>query len=68
MLHEATGAFMRDRASGRAHRCSSAISRSSASRETAARALARRSCPREEIVEVRRLFASLDQRQLADAG
>jgi diguanylate cyclase (GGDEF)-like protein/PAS domain S-box-containing protein/excisionase family DNA binding protein len=36
--------------------------------ETAARALTRRSCPREEIVEVRRLFAALDQRQLAEAG
>jgi diguanylate cyclase (GGDEF)-like protein/PAS domain S-box-containing protein/excisionase family DNA binding protein len=36
--------------------------------ETASRALVRRSCPREEIVAVRRLFACLDQRQLADAG
>ena len=36
--------------------------------ETASRALVRRSCPREEIVAVRRLFACLAQRQLADAG
>jgi diguanylate cyclase (GGDEF)-like protein/PAS domain S-box-containing protein/excisionase family DNA binding protein len=36
--------------------------------ETATRALARRSCPREEIVAVRRLFAALGQRQLAEAG
>jgi hypothetical protein len=36
--------------------------------ETVSRALARRSCPREEIVAVRRLFAALDQRQLAAAG
>jgi len=36
--------------------------------ETATRALVRRSCPREEIVAARRLFAALDQRQLADAG
>jgi hypothetical protein len=36
--------------------------------ETTTRALARRLCPREEIVEVRRLFTSLYQRQLADAG
>jgi hypothetical protein len=36
--------------------------------ETASRALVRRSCPRDEIVAVRRLFACLDQRQLADAG
>jgi hypothetical protein len=36
--------------------------------EMTARALMRRSCPREEVIEVRRLFAALDQRQLADAG
>ncbi|HEX8159099.1 MAG TPA: EAL domain-containing protein [Solirubrobacteraceae bacterium] len=36
--------------------------------EAATRALARRRAPREEIVETRRLFASLGQRQLADAG
>ncbi len=36
--------------------------------ETATRALVRRACPREEIVAVRRLFAALDQRQLAGAG
>ena len=36
--------------------------------ETATRALARRSCPREEIIAVRRLFAVLEQRQLADAA
>jgi diguanylate cyclase (GGDEF)-like protein/excisionase family DNA binding protein len=36
--------------------------------EMASRALARRSAPREEIVEARRLFASLGQRQLAHAG
>lgn len=36
--------------------------------EAASRALVRRSCPREEVVVVRRLFASLAQRQLAAAG
>ncbi|MFP5361674.1 MAG: EAL domain-containing protein [Thermoleophilia bacterium] len=67
MLHEATGAFMRtaERAGASLLERHLAIERFA---ETATRALARRSCPREEIVEVRRLFASLDQRQLADAG
>ena len=36
--------------------------------ETVSRALSRRACPREEIAAVRRLFAFLLQRQLADAG
>jgi diguanylate cyclase (GGDEF)-like protein/excisionase family DNA binding protein len=67
MLHEATGAFMRaaERAGAALLERHIAIERFA---ETAARALTRRSCPREEIVEVRRLFASLDQRQLAEAG
>ena len=67
MLHEATGAFMRaaERAGASLLERHLAIERFA---ETATRALTRRSCPREEIVEVRRLFASLDQRQLADAG
>ena len=67
MLHAATVAFMRsaERAGASLLERHLAIERFA---ETAARALTRRSCPREEIVEVRRLFASLDQRQLADAG
>jgi hypothetical protein len=36
--------------------------------EAATRALSRRSCPREEIAAVRRLFAFLGQRQLAELG
>jgi excisionase family DNA binding protein len=67
MLHEATGAFMRaaERAGASLLERHLAIERFA---ETVARALARRSCPREEIVEARRLFAALDQRQLAEAG
>jgi diguanylate cyclase (GGDEF)-like protein/excisionase family DNA binding protein len=67
MLHEATRAFMRvaERAGASLLERHLAIERFA---ETAARALTRRSCPREELVEVRRLFVSLDQRQLADAG
>lgn len=67
MLHEATGAFMRaaERAGASLLERHLAIERFG---ETAARALTRRSCPREEIVEARRLFAALDQHQLADAG
>ena len=67
MLHEATRAFMRAAERGGAALLERhlAIERFG---ETATRALTRRSCPREEIVEVRRLFAALDQRQLADAG
>jgi diguanylate cyclase (GGDEF)-like protein/PAS domain S-box-containing protein/excisionase family DNA binding protein len=67
MLHAATSALMRDAARGGA----SLLERHLALErfcETATRALARRSCPREEIVAVRRLFAALDQRHLADAG
>jgi diguanylate cyclase (GGDEF)-like protein/PAS domain S-box-containing protein/excisionase family DNA binding protein len=67
MLHEATSAFMRTAE----HAGASLLERHLAIErfaETAARTLTRRSCPREEIVEVRRLFAALDQRQLADAG
>ena len=67
MLHEATGAFMRaaERSGASLLERHLAIERFA---ETTSRALSRRSCPREEIVEVRRLFASLDHRQLADAG
>jgi diguanylate cyclase (GGDEF)-like protein/excisionase family DNA binding protein len=67
MLQEATRAFMRaaERAGASLLERHLAIERFA---ETAARALTRRSCPREELVEVRRLFVSLHQRQLADAG
>ncbi len=67
MLHEATGALMRAAERGGA----SLLERHLALErfgETATRALQRRSSPREEIVEARRLFASVGQRQLADAG
>jgi excisionase family DNA binding protein len=64
MLHAATSALMRAaEASG-----ASLLERHLALErfaETAARALTRRSAPREEIVETRRLFAFLGQRQLA---
>jgi len=67
MLHEATGALMRaaERAGASLLERHLAIERFA---ETATRALTRRACPREEIVAVRRLFASLDHRQLAEAG
>ncbi|HEV7883344.1 MAG TPA: EAL domain-containing protein [Solirubrobacteraceae bacterium] len=67
MLHEATTALVRAAERGGASLLERhlAIERFG---ETATRALARRSSPREEIVEARRLFASLGQRQLADAG
>ncbi len=67
MLHQATSALMRAAERGGA----SLLERHLALErfcETVARALARRSCPREEIIAVRRLFAALDQRQLAAAG
>jgi excisionase family DNA binding protein len=66
MLHEATRSFMRvaERAGASLLERHIAIERFG---ETAARALTRRSCPREELVEVRRLFVSLGQGQLADA-
>jgi diguanylate cyclase (GGDEF)-like protein/PAS domain S-box-containing protein/excisionase family DNA binding protein len=66
MLHAATSALMRSAQRGGA----SLLERHLALErfgETASRALVRRSCPREEIVAVRRLFASLGQGQLADA-
>ncbi|MEY2515273.1 MAG: hypothetical protein QOJ89_2631, partial [bacterium] len=66
MLQKATSALMRAAAQGGA----SLLERHLALErfcDTASRALARRACPREEIVAVRRLFASLEQRQLADA-
>ena len=66
MLHKATSALMRAAEQGGA----SLLERHLALErfcDTASRALARRACPREEIVAVRRLFASLEQRQLADA-
>jgi excisionase family DNA binding protein len=67
MLHEATGALMRaaERAGSSLLERHLAIERFA---EMAARALTRRSCPRDEIIQVRRLFAALAQRQLADAG
>jgi excisionase family DNA binding protein len=67
MLHEATRALMRtaERSGASLLERHLAIERFA---ETTTRALARRLCPREEIVEVRRLFTSLYQRQLADAG
>jgi excisionase family DNA binding protein len=67
MLHEATAALARAAERGGA----SLLERHLALErfgETATRALARRASPREEIVESRRLFAFLAQRQLADAG
>ncbi len=67
MLHQATSALMRAAERGGA----SLLERHLALErfcETVTRALARRSCPREEIVAVRRLFAALEQRQLAAAG
>jgi diguanylate cyclase (GGDEF)-like protein/PAS domain S-box-containing protein/excisionase family DNA binding protein len=67
MLQAATGALMRaaERSGASLLERHLAIERFA---ETTTRALARRSCPREEIVEVRRLFAALGQRQLAEAG
>jgi len=67
MLHAATSALMRaaDRTGAPLLERHLALERFA---ETATRALVRRSCPREEIVAARRLFASLEQRQLADAG
>jgi diguanylate cyclase (GGDEF)-like protein/excisionase family DNA binding protein len=67
MLHEATTVLVRAAERGGASLLERhlAIERFG---ETATRALARRSSPREEIVEARRLFACLGQRQLADAG
>lgn len=67
MLHEATSALIRAAERGGA----SLLERHLALErfgETATRALTRRSPPREEIVEARRLFAYVAQRQLADAG
>lgn len=67
MLHQATSALMRAAEHGGA----SLLERHLALErfgETVARALVRRSCPREEVVAVRRLFAALSQRQLARAG
>ncbi len=67
MLHEATHAFMRaaEQAGASLLERHLAIERFA---EATSRALTRRSCPREEIVEVRRLFASLDHRQLSNAS
>jgi diguanylate cyclase (GGDEF)-like protein/excisionase family DNA binding protein len=67
MLHEATSALVGAAERGGASLLERhlAIERFG---ETATRALARRSSPREEIVEARRLFAFLGQRQLAEAG
>jgi diguanylate cyclase (GGDEF)-like protein/PAS domain S-box-containing protein/excisionase family DNA binding protein len=66
MLHKATSALMRSAERGGA----SLLERHLALErfcETVARALARRACPRDELVAVRRLFAFLEQRQLGDA-
>jgi excisionase family DNA binding protein len=67
MLHEATSALVRAAERGGASLLERhlAIERFG---ETAVRALARRSSPREEIIDARRLFACLAQRQLAEAG
>jgi excisionase family DNA binding protein len=67
MLHQATCALMRaaERAGTSLLERHLALERFG---ETVTRALVRRSSPREEIVATRRLFAFLDQRQLADAG
>jgi diguanylate cyclase (GGDEF)-like protein/PAS domain S-box-containing protein/excisionase family DNA binding protein len=67
MLHEATSALMRAAERGGAPLLERhlALERFAV---TTSRALTRRSAPREEIVEMRRLFAFLEQRQLADAG
>ena len=67
MLHEATSALMRAAERGGA----SLLERHLALErfcETVTRTLARRSCPREELIEIRRLFAFLEQRQLADVS
>jgi PAS domain S-box-containing protein/excisionase family DNA binding protein len=67
LLHDATSALMRA-AEGRG---ASLLERHLALErfaETAARALTRGWAPRDEIVETRRLFAFLGQRQLANAG
>jgi diguanylate cyclase (GGDEF)-like protein/PAS domain S-box-containing protein/excisionase family DNA binding protein len=67
MAHEATSSLVRAAERGGA----SLLERHLALErfgETATRALARRASPREEIVEARRLFSFLAQRQLADAG
>ena len=67
MLHQATCALMRaaERGGTTLLERHLALERFA---EAVSRALVRRSCPREEIVAVRRLFASLGQRQLAEAG
>jgi excisionase family DNA binding protein len=67
MLHQATSALMRtaERAGASLLERHLALERFC---ETVARALVRRSCPREEIIAMRRLFAALDQRQLAGSG
>jgi excisionase family DNA binding protein len=67
MAHEATSALMRAAERGG----TSLLERHLALErfgEAATRALSRRSCPREEIAAVRRLFAFLGQRQLAELG
>jgi len=67
MLHEATNALLRaaERAGASLLERHLALERFS---ETTTRALTRRSCPREEVVETRRLFVYLEQRQLAELG
>ncbi len=67
MLHAATAALMRtaEQAGASLLERHLAIERFA---EAATLAMGRREGPREEIPEVRRLFASLGQRQLADAG
>ncbi|MEA2184189.1 MAG: hypothetical protein QOF69_3374 [Solirubrobacteraceae bacterium] len=67
MLHEATSALMRaaERTGASLLERHLALERFA---EAATRALTRRRAAREEIVETRRLFAFLGQRQLADAG
>jgi excisionase family DNA binding protein len=67
LLHAATCALMRAAERGGASLLERhlAIERLG---EAASRALARRSAPREDVVDARRLFTSLGQRQLAQAG
>jgi PAS domain S-box-containing protein/excisionase family DNA binding protein len=67
ILHQATSALMRaaERSGATLLERHLALERFD---ETVTRALVRRSCPGEEVVSVRRLFAFLAQRQLGEIG
>jgi PAS domain S-box-containing protein/excisionase family DNA binding protein len=67
MLHQATTALMRAAECGGATLLERHLALERFA-ETVTRALVRRSCPREEVVSVRRLFAFLVQRQLGEIG